>query len=244
MEMRNSKLVTPNYLTALNLFCGFFTIIQVMRGEYIFASWLIIIAAIIDGLDGKLARYMGKGSHFGMEFDSISDIVSFGVAPAFLIYTIYVHRLELWGVILAFSFLLSGGYRLARYNVLSKPKEKGEFSGLPIPVAAISFASFVVFNQALWDSLKMDFLVIPLTIILGALMVSKIPYDTLPKLTFKEGAKNKRNLLFLIGCLILIAIWPALSFFPLCMFFVTYGVARALVAIAKRNSPKYANGRV
>jgi CDP-diacylglycerol--serine O-phosphatidyltransferase len=229
-----NKPFSPSALTSANMFFGFLSIIKAISGEPLIAGWLIIIAAILDALDGKVARLMDKGSHFGLELDSISDIVSFGVAPAILMYEVYLQKLEFFGLVAAFIYLLCGGFRLAWYNVIANPKVKKEYIGLPIPTAAISIASFIEFNFHFWNEIKLDFLFIPLIAILSFLMVSRVQYDTLPKLNFKESAHNKAKLIFLLVSLALVALWPATCFFPILIIFITQGVIRSVIRSFKR----------
>ena len=232
--MGNNKRIIPGVFTTANMFFGFFAIITAVSGDLITAGWLIIIAAIMDGLDGKLARRLNQGSRFGMEYDSMADMVSFGVAPAILAYTAYFQRFNLLGMFIVFLYLFLGGYRLARYNATSKPEVKGRFTGLPIPVAAITIVSFIHFNLHYWNEPILYPLFHPLIGGLCFLMVSQVRYDSLPKLTLKEGAANRVKLFFLIGALVLIAILPETLFFPLCIFYIVQGIVRSIIRSTRK----------
>jgi len=130
--------IVPGALTSANIFFGFMAIIKVINGQYLDAGWLIIIASIMDGLDGKFARKFDKNSHFGLEFDSLADLISFGAAPAALAYGVYFHRLDYLGMVIVFFIVLCGALRLARFNTASNGESL--YTGLPIPIAAVTIA--------------------------------------------------------------------------------------------------------
>ena len=182
------KQIAPNMVTSGNLLCGLFSIMLVLNNHVLPAAWLIFFAVIFDGFDGKLARMLGGGSQFGLEFDSLADLVSFGVAPAVLLYHSNLRGLYLVGVIAASFFALCVALRLARFNVVHVP---GPFQGLPCPAGGLFVASFVI------AGLKMPGLVMALILFLtGLLMISSIPYANLKKLTKKSADKIKCLVLF------------------------------------------------
>lgn len=232
--MRIKLSLLPNTLTMFNLLFGFLAVMKAIEGDIIASGWFIIIAAIFDGLDGKVARLVNKGSKFGMEFDSLSDIVSFGLAPAVLAHQAFFHRLDLIGDIVCFLYLLFGGLRLARYNINSAKATKKYFTGLPIPVAAITITSFIHFNLALWDDLLLENFFPLLIGVLCFLMISGIQYEQLPRLSFKSGRVNNGKLTILVLGLVACAIWPAELFFPLCISYIGFwGVRSAIRSIKK-----------
>ena len=116
-RFRVTRSIIPNLFTAMNMFAGFFSILNSSQGEYLYAAWLIIIAAIFDALDGAVARLTKSSSELGVELDSLSDIVSFGAAPAILLYKSHLYTYNTAGVLIAALLLLAGGFRLARFNV-------------------------------------------------------------------------------------------------------------------------------
>jgi CDP-diacylglycerol--serine O-phosphatidyltransferase len=182
----------PNLMTAGNLACGFFAltwIFQYRQGESFApintAIKLILLAFAFDFMDGRLARLTKKLSPFGREFDSLADIVSFGVAPAFLVHRIVLYQFERSGWIIAAIYLLCGGIRLARFNVLSaRPSATHgrEFIGFPIPSAAalvVSVTMFIIWTQDHARELNNSRWVLPgLMLLLSALMVSNVRYPT------------------------------------------------------------------
>src|ERR1700677_259559 len=133
--MRKVYLV-PNIVTTGNMFCGFYSMIASMHGDFMPASWAIIAASIFDMLDGRIARLTKATSQFGLEYDSLSDLISFGVAPAVLLYQWALQPYDRLGWLASFLYLACGALRLARFNVNSSALPKNYFQGLPIPMAA------------------------------------------------------------------------------------------------------------
>jgi len=219
----------PNLLTGMNLFLGFWAIIQAIEGNILTACWLVIAAAVCDGLDGKLARFMHRSTEMGLELDSLADVVSFGAAPGVILYVSFFQRLEFLGIMLAALPLIFGAIRLARYNLTAVPGEKKAiFVGLPIPMQAGTVATFIIFNYAIWGGLHLEILLIPLVWLLCLLMVSHFPYDRIPRFSIKESVKHPWRLIVSIGIVAVLALKPALAFFPLIMLYVLRGMIMAV----------------
>ena len=182
------KHILPNMVTSGNLLCGLFSLILTLNGRYVPAAWLVFFAVIFDGFDGKVARMLGGGSQFGMEFDSLADLVSFGVAPSILLYQVAVRTMNIAGVAVACFFALCVALRLARFNVVHVP---GPFQGLPCPAGGLFVSSFVIagVNLPAWTMA----VIMALT---GFLMISSIPYANLKKLTKKTADGVKCVVLF------------------------------------------------
>ncbi len=233
--MKNKKTFIPSLFTAFNIFCGYLAILKIIEGNYITACWLVFLAAIFDSLDGRLARMMNTASNFGVEFDSIADVISFGVAPSILLYNIYFNKMGILGVIISFSPLIFGGIRLARFNIQLVGFEKSNFSGLPIPVAAISFISFAIFNNYFWDEIHLTRFIIPQLTVVCILMVSTIEYPTFPKMTFKAGRKHSSLILFVILCFILLMLFPHQTMYPMTIGYTLYGILMFLYKLFKSN---------
>ena len=143
-KLRKGVYLFPSLFTAGNLICGFFSIISTFNGDYVRATYFIILANVLDGLDGYAARLTRSTSQFGVEFDSLADVVSFGVAPAVLVYFWALIPWGTWGWLAACTFVVCGALRLSRFNVQSTGPAKGYFVGLPIPAAAEMIASIVL----------------------------------------------------------------------------------------------------
>ena len=204
MRLRITRSVIPNLFTATNMFCGFLSIITASNGNYNYAAWLIIVAAIFDALDGLVARLTNSSSELGVELDSLSDIVSFGAAPSFLIYATYLNKFDNVGIILSSLFLIAGGFRLARFNVQLVGFEKSFFLGLPIPTAALTITSFVLAFYNDGFAKPYSDAVIPLVVILSYLMVSNIRYESIPKFSLKVIKDKPFHFIFLIVAAILV----------------------------------------
>ncbi|NOY87847.1 MAG: CDP-diacylglycerol--serine O-phosphatidyltransferase, partial [FCB group bacterium] len=129
--MSNYKGLFPGTFTMGNVVCGFLAILSAFEGHITTASWFIILAGFLDALDGKIARISGSASQFGVELDSLADFLSFGVAPAVLVYSIKLNSLGKWGWIISIVYIMAAAYRLARFNLLADTEEKKDFVGLP-----------------------------------------------------------------------------------------------------------------
>ena len=140
-RFRRGTYILPACFTVANLFCGFFSLVEVSRGRFDRAAVLIVAAAILDGLDGRIARLTNTTSEFGLQFDSMADIVSFGVAPAFLAYRWALLPLGRLGWLTAFLFVICAATRLARFNIQQGSVDRRWFVGLPSPPAAVSVGS-------------------------------------------------------------------------------------------------------
>ena len=227
--MIRKRNIVPSLFTMLNLFFGFFAVINAIKGNFVQASWLIILAAVWDGMDGKIARMTHTYSEFGIQFDSITDVVSFGVAPSVLIYQVFFYQLGAAGVIISFLPLLFGAIRLARFNTTLDGFEKENFSGLPIPAMAVTLSAYVIFNYDLWEGLRFAPALIPLVLLLCILMISNVEYETLPKFSFREDKKNSLILSVLIIGLAVIVVFRAKVLFPMMLGMVLYYLFRSML---------------
>ena len=222
------RAAVPSLFTVGNLFCGFLAIYYIFEGRLVPAGWLIIAGAFLDAMDGKVARAMRTPSRFGVEFDSLADICSFGLAPALLIFNYHSRVFNLhdgWGVGLGFLFFLCGALRLARFNAQQKGFDKKNYTGFPIPAASATLVSYVIFSQKVWTwsgSLEVS---ISLTVLLSFLMISSIEYETFPKFSLGSFWNRVKLIYFIAG--ILLTVWYADgAFFPLTMTYVLSGVIR------------------
>ncbi len=217
--------ILPNLITTGNLFFGFFSIVKGLQGNFLWASGAILLAAIFDVLDGRVARMTNSQSEFGVQYDSLCDLISFGAAPALLMYKAGLSEAGRLGWIVCFMFLACGALRLARFNVQSSiGKASGDFTGLPIPMAAGVVACFV----ALWmefETKPSDFLVLfwvenliqnPMFrqwffavtgLLLAMAMVTNIPYRSHKTLNIR-GIKPFRLLVLAVAVVALIAAQP------------------------------------
>jgi CDP-diacylglycerol--serine O-phosphatidyltransferase len=204
----------PNLFTTGNLFCGVYAMLSVFNADYMAAAVAILVAMVFDVLDGKSARLTNSTSHFGLEYDSLSDVVSFGVAPGFLIHSWALNGLGTFGVAVMFAYVAMGAVRLARFNSTVALSDGKYFTGLAIPAAAGVVASLVVFERHavhMTDDVK-PVLVLVLTLMLSFLMVSTIKYRSFKDLKFK-GPQQITYLVWGILALMMVAAWPQVMLF-------------------------------
>lgn len=233
----------PNLFTSAGLLCGFWAILKTFDGSYITAAWLILAASIFDGLDGRIARLTRTSSEFGMYFDSLSDIVAFGLAPSVTIYKwalAYSFSAPI-GKIVAFGFALCGALRLARFNVLTNKLDKDVFIGLPIPSAAGVLISIILFCHDLGlvkpeEPAPMPNLILITTTILAYLMVSTIEYPS-----FKNVNLFRRQPLsvFLIASFILAVVVLELKK-ALFVIFTLYALSGPILWFLKKHREEIA----
>ena len=220
--------VIPNLFTAMNMFCGFLSIISASEGNYNYAAWLIFVAALFDALDGMVARLTNSSSELGVELDSLSDIVSFGAAPSFLLYKTFFYSLDTWGILISAAPLIAGGFRLARFNIQLVGFSKSFFLGLPIPSAALTIVSFILaFYENGFAKPISDFIT-PLILVLSYLMVSNIRYEVIPKISFKTIKEKPFHFIFLLISVLLVIFLYTKGLFLVFVFMIVIGIFRHL----------------
>ncbi len=233
--MKITRAFVPNMFTTLNMFSGFMSIVSSTQGNFIVAAWFIILAAVFDALDGVMARITKSSSEFGVEFDSLSDIVSFGVAPSFLVYNIALYEFNNIGILISALPMIFGGIRLARFNVQLTGFDKDYFRGLPIPSAAGLIVTYVLtfYDETSGLSGFWGNTLIPLIVISSLLMVSLIKYDTLPRPN-KESIKNNPVKFGLL--LLAIIITAATKGYALFFIFLAYACSGPIRAVIEKIS--------
>lgn len=232
-RFRVTPSIVPNLFTAMNMFCGFYSIISSAQQDFRTAGWLIIAAAIFDALDGAMARLTRSSSELGVELDSLSDVVSFGAAPSFLIYSVHLFQFEAIGVIIASLPLISGGFRLARFNIELVGFNKEFFIGLPIPLSAITIVSFILgFYSNGFEKFYSE-VTIPLIILLSFLMVSRIKYDTIPKFSIRAIKRKPIPFIFLLVSAVVVAFFAMKGLFFIFVFMILFGIFRHLIKLLK-----------
>ncbi len=222
-NLRRGVYLLPNLLTTGGLFSGFYSIVATMNGNYLLAAWFVLIAAIFDGLDGKVARLTNTTSKFGVEYDSLSDLVAFGVAPGLLMYSWALKPFGKFGWLAAFLYVVCGALRLARFNVQINTVESKRFVGLPIPAAAGMAASLVIFFFHMGGTGEIKKVSVLLLIyVLAALMVSNVRYYA-----FKDPELFRRQpfgfLVLAIIFIIVVVAHPEIMIFILACVFVASG---------------------
>ncbi len=222
--------IVPNIVTTANMFCGFFSVLASIRGDFQTASWSILAAAVFDMLDGRIARLARATSQFGVEYDSLSDLISFGFAPAILLYQWALDPFGRLGGVAAFLYLACAALRLARFNVTSSVLPKAYFQGVASPIAAGTIATFVIFNQATglpnaWEPsvFSRENMSLILAFGLAALMVSTLRFPSFKELNWRSRA-SFGYLMIGVLAMVFVAIRPEITLFLLCFGYVIGGL--------------------
>ena len=224
--------VLPNLMTTGNLFCGFFAVIQSIKGNFLLAAYAIVVAAIFDQLDVRLARLTRSTSKFGAEYDSLCDLVSFGMAPGVLLFLWALQPFGRLGWVACFLFVACGALRLARFNVQAHVVEKNYFQGLPIPMAAGIVASSVLAFQDLQLEPTGNYGLLAMTILLALVMVSNFRFRSFKDLDLKERLPF-RYLILGLGVLVVVALYPEVMLFVLFMGYATLGAVFGVFKLGK-----------
>ena len=228
------KKYLPSLITLANLFLGFLAILYIQRGNFNLGCHLILIAALLDSFDGKLARKIGVASLFGKEIDSLADVVSFCLAPSFLIFNILYSPFSINSnsyfmyIAIVSSFpLLMGAIRLARFNVEhNEVDSKGYYDGLPTPMAAISICTLIMMiktefelNNLFPNSTLINFnIIVPIVILLSFLMIGKIQFSKFPLLSFSKGKKNSIRLILVLISFVVFGISSFIGYLHIALF--------------------------
>lgn len=233
-SLKKGVYILPNLVTTGSLFAGFYGIVSSMNGRYDIAAWFILISAVFDTLDGKVARMTNTTSQFGVEYDSLADLVSFGVAPAILMYSWALQPFGKLGWLAAFLYVVCGALRLARFNVQVETVGSKHFIGLPIPAAASMVAACVLLFYHLGGSGTIRMVsVLILIYCLAVLMVSNVPYYS-----FKDPELLKRRpfgmLVLAVVLIIVIVAQPELMFFLIFLSYIMFSPVIALVAFLRK----------
>jgi CDP-diacylglycerol--serine O-phosphatidyltransferase len=242
--MRKGIYLLPNLITLSSMFAGFYSIVASFNSDYERAAWAILVASVFDVLDGWVARMTHTATRFGIEIDSLSDAISFGVAPGVLVYSWSLQSFGKIGWLAAFFLVACAALRLARFNVQMGSEEKKHFTGLPSPAAALMIATTVLAYQEVIDKLNalqftrladmisLDYWVLALTFVVAGLMVSNITYHGIKEANLKE----RRPFGLLVGIVALlgvVAYHPALVLFLISLAYVVLGIGEALFKLLK-----------
>ena len=246
---RGGQVLAPSLFTVGNMACGFYALLSAHRGEFVAAATAIIVGMAFDALDGRVARLVHGESTFGVEFDSLSDFLTFGVAPAYMMYAFILKDYGPWGYPIAFIYALCGGLRLARFNAAAHDMggSKTHFTGLPIPGGAGFLASFVLLYQIieegrpartwklLMDQIPLLYGLAPaMTLAMAFLMISTIPYPA-----FKQAnAVQPRSVKTLLGIVViglLLFVYPQNFIFVIFWAYALLGPVGWAVRLVRRS---------
>ncbi|HEX6588368.1 MAG TPA: CDP-diacylglycerol--serine O-phosphatidyltransferase [Longimicrobiales bacterium] len=242
-RLQRGVVILPSALTLANLFAGLWAIVAASRGEFEAAAWLIVGAAALDMLDGRVARATSTGSQFGEELDSLVDAISFGVAPALIVYHLFLTD-GIWSWTASFIYVASAVVRLARFNIEQAGHAKVAFHGLPSPTAGMTLATFYPFSRTEFFQTYLAHLgnwnvvVTVMMILLGGLMMSHVLYPVVPKFGLRT-VRGLATLALMIFSIVAAFTIPALFFFPMCVLYITYGVLKALLLGLMERLPEH-----
>ncbi len=226
MQRSNLLYVLPNLFTASSIFVGVISIAEASKGHFVLASWLILLALVFDGLDGRIARMTNTTSQFGVEFDSLADIISFGIAPAMLLYFFAGHHFGRFGILVSALYVIFGAIRLARFNISTAKTDPNVFIGLPIPTAAIFISMWILlFYKYELESYSIVLLFLALSV--AMLMVSNFRYPSFKKVKLDKPMVFK-TMILLVMTASLLYVFAAEGFALIILGYVLYGPVRAL----------------
>jgi CDP-diacylglycerol---serine O-phosphatidyltransferase len=237
-HLQRGVVVVPSAFTLGNLFLGFWAIVSASRGQFDTAAWLIVVAAAVDMVDGRIARFTSTGSEFGEQLDSLVDAISFGVAPAIIFYYLFLID-GVWSWAVAFIYVAAVIIRLARFNVEQAGSAKANFHGLPSPTAGMTVATFYPFSQTDFyltnlSHLPWSTLTTGLLLALSALMMSHVLYPVVPRFDLRT-MRGRVTLVVAVLSTFLAFTVPSLFFFPAAILYITFGLFRSvLLGFAER----------
>ena len=227
--MNVSKKFIPSLFTILNAFCGFMSIINSSNGDYNQACYFIVYAALFDAFDGMIARLLNSSSDFGVELDSLSEVIFFGAEHSFLIYSIHFRNYDGIGVFVASSIMAFSALRLARFNISLVGFDKDKFTGVPVPMSALTIISYILFyHNKYFNPQTSNFIIFVLTISLSLLMVSKIKYPVLPGLSIYAIKKKPVQFLLLLIAIIISLITKGYGIFFICLLYLLFGIVEGI----------------
>ncbi|MCF8720454.1 CDP-diacylglycerol--serine O-phosphatidyltransferase [Nitrospina gracilis] len=232
-KLKKGIYILPSLFTTGNVFCGFYALIAALSEQYFQGAVAIGLAIVFDILDGRVARLTKTTSSFGFEYDSLADVISFGMAPALLAYSWVLQPFGRLGWMAAFLFLLCGALRLARFNVTEPDPASDNFIGLAIPAAAAMIASIIIAFEDLFATRLNPMIMVGVVYLLAFLMVSNIRYPAFKKLAFKKRVTFTR-FLFVVLFVYAVATIPKIAFFVLSFLYVMSGPAIWLTGLARK----------
>ncbi len=239
-KRRRGIYLLPNLFTTAGLFAGFFAIIAAMNGRFEAACIAVFIAMVMDGLDGRIARMTNTQSDFGKEYDSLADMVSFGLAPSLVVYLWALAPLGKIGYACAFVYAAGAALRLARFNTQVGIIDKRYFQGLASPAASALIVGFVWWgDDASWIAADVAWIAAVLTVAAGVLMVSNVRYNS-----FKDQDLRGRvpffKILFVVAIFVLVAMDPPRVLFLIALAYAASGIALTLVQLRQRRAERKA----
>ena len=235
MTSRNFQIIylLPNLFTAASIFTAVIAITAAVDRDFEKSAWLIFLSLVFDGLDGRIARLTHTTSKFGVEFDSLADMVAFGVAPAILLYFYTGYAYGKLGTLVMALFIIFGAIRLARFNVISPNVDPTVFIGVPIPTAAIFVSVWILMFQRYELLNEYNWMLLIGTFFVSLLMVSNIRYPSFKKINLKKNMLTK-ILITLISFASLMYLYPVEGFASLITLYILWGIVRAIYTLGSK----------
>lgn len=236
---RRGIYLLPNLFTTGAMFAGFYAIVAAMNSSYEAAAIAIFVAMVLDGMDGRIARLTNTQSDFGMQYDSLSDLASFGLAPALVMYQWALFEMGKIGWLAAFIYAVCAALRLARFNTQAKSIDKRFFQGLPSPAAAAVIAStvWVATDYGFPDGHTFLVFCLPVTMLVGILMVSNVRYHSFKQIDLK-GPVPFMAILLIIAGFVFIAISPSLILFGMSTIYAISGPILTLATLRRHRAAR------
>ena len=233
---RKGVYLLPNMITTLSMFLGFLSMVWAGQGRFEAACMAILLSAVMDGLDGKVARLTNTASEFGVQYDSLSDLVAFGLAPAMLLWQWQLQSFNRVGIAAAFIYAACGALRLARFNVSTAAAGKRFFIGLPIPAGGCTIVTFVFFAALFPEVLQpvTPYVALLLALGVGTLMVSRVRYFSFKEYDFLRAHPDRTMLAFLLVLATVIS-FPRVMGFMLCAVYIAGGLVYTFVILPRRD---------
>ncbi len=233
---RKGVYLLPNIITTLSFFSGFLAIVWSSQSRFEDAALAIVFAALMDGLDGKVARLTNTASEFGVQYDSLADLVAFGIAPSVLFWHWHLHNFGRLGVAFCFIFSVCAALRLARFNISTAVTNKKFFIGLPTPAAGCTAVSFVFFAQFIPEIMHWftPYMALVLTISLGMLMVSRVRYYSFKEYAFVKAHPFSTMVTVILLFALLISQPKLLAFF-VALSYIIAGLVYTFFVLPRRN---------
>lgn len=234
--------ILPNLFTGASIYLGILAISYAFMGRFALACWLVLVSLIFDGLDGRVARLTGTTSKFGVEFDSLADVVAFGVAPAMILFFYTGFHYGKFGVVVAGLYVVFGAIRLARFNITTTQNEPNVFIGLPIPAAAVFVVSWLLFEiylSRIYSQYSYGILLFLMiaSLAVSLLMVSNIRYPSFKKMNLEKFSFGKIIVLLMLVLAILF-IYPIFTIVTLITLYVCFGPSRVMYYLLARRFNK------
>ncbi len=230
-RLRRGVIILPSAFTLGNLFFGLYAIVAALRGDFAWAGWFIVFSATLDLLDGRVARFTRTGSAFGAELDSLTDAISFGVAPALIMILLYFTGSD-WSWVIGFVYVTAVVVRLARFNVEQGGEARQHFHGLPTPTAGMILGTHYPFSQTAFaerylGDLNWPGIMVITMVLISILMLSHVPYAKFPRIDLKSRRGVVRTSL-VAATIAGLLLFPAYGFFPFLIGYTLWGLLRSV----------------